>query len=490
MARRGRPFALSPARWPVRWRLAVVSAGLTFAILLVFAGVVGRLAEERLTNDFRNDLEATATELAFSIDVNQVTGEPTVDSSVDLQSMVIGESGTVRLVDATGRVVRTTPDPPPLPAGPPQLGTVSFGDVEVATRPVIFTASDFSPLFVQYARDHDELDATTDRLWLFLAIGVAGGTILATLAGLAVAGRAMRPIAALTATAREIASTRDPSRSMPQPEADDEVAELARTLDAMLRELDAARDEAQQMVLAQREFVADASHELRTPLTSILANLELLHEHLDAAGRGSSDDADMVGSALRSSRRMRRLVADLLLLAKADAGRTGERHPCDIGEVADLALAEVRPVAADHILELRAPEPVTVHGNPDELHRLVVNLLDNAVRHTPAGTRVDVAVFRDGTDAVLEVSDDGPGLATGVEDQIFSRFYRGSGPADISADGGTGLGLAIVRAVAASHGGDVAAGESPHGGATFTVRLPAAADQAVKAPAPARSVSS
>ena len=117
--------------------------------------------------------------------------------------------------------------------------------------------------------------------------------MLAALAGIAVAGRAMRPISALTATAREIATTRDPSRRIPEPETDDEVGELARTLDQMLRELDAARSETEQMMQAQREFVADASHELRTPLTSILANLELLQERLERAER-DGEEGEMV----------------------------------------------------------------------------------------------------------------------------------------------------------------------------------------------------
>ena len=482
-----RPFFLSPERWPVRWRLAVVSATLTFAILLVFAGVVGGLAQDRLSSDFRNDLEATATEMAFRLQVEDLTG-----GGWNASEMALPSDAAVRLVDATGTPLQPTPpDFPRLPPGPPRIGTTSFGDVEVATAPVIFTASDLDrPVFVQYARDHDELDATIDRLWLFLAIGVAGGTILAALAGLAVAGRAMSPIAALTARAREIATTRDPSRSMPQPEANDEVGELARTLDAMLRELDAARAEAQQMVQAQREFVADASHELRTPLTSILANLELLQEHLEAEGRGASEDAEMVASALRSSRRMRRLVADLLLLARADAGRTGARALCDLGELAAASVAEVRPVAGDRDLELQVAGPVPVMASGDELHRLAVNLLDNAVRYTPAGSRITVATALEGRDAVLRVSDDGPGLPPGMEDQVFARFVRGSGPADLSADGGTGLGLAIVRAVAESHGGSVTAGRSSAGGALFEVRIPAAGapDSPDAAPVPLASV--
>ncbi len=281
----------------------------------------------------------------------------------------------------------------------------------------------------------------------------------------------MRPVSNLTANAREIASTRDPSLRIPEPETDDEVGELARTLEQMLRQLDAARSETEQMMQMQREFVADASHELRTPLTSILANLELLQHRLAATG-GRDEENEMIDSALRSSRRMGRLVSDLLLLARADAGRTGARRPCDLTEVAAAALSEVRPVADGHRLTLADSGPVPVDGNPDELHRLAVNLLDNGLRHTPAGTEIRIAVERRNGDAVLEVSDDGPGLPPGMEEQVFSRFARGTGPADAAGDSGTGLGLAIVKAVATSHGGDVNAGSSPGGGARFTVRLP------------------
>jgi signal transduction histidine kinase len=343
----------------------------------------------------------------------------------------------------------------------------------VASYPTPATFNSSNPIYVQYARDHSGLENTINRLWLFLGVGVLGGTVLAALAGMAVAGRAMRPVSALTATAREIAFTRDPSLRIPQPDSDDEVGELARTLDEMLRQLDAARSETEQMMQAQREFVADASHELRTPLTSILANLELLQDHLDELER-RGEEGEMVASALRSSRRMSRLVSDLLLLARADAGRTSARHECDLAEVAAAAMSEVRPVADGRFLTLDQDGPVCVDGNPDELHRLAVNLLDNGVRHTPVGTRIEVAVARRNGDAVLEICDDGPGIPAGMEEQIFSRFVRGAGPADVAANDGTGLGLAIVKAVAASHGGEVRAGRSPAGGARFTVRLPAA----------------
>jgi signal transduction histidine kinase len=284
----------------------------------------------------------------------------------------------------------------------------------------------------------------------------------------------MRPIANLTGAARQVAKTRDPSQRIPMPETDDEVAELAATLDQMLRELDAARDETQQMIQAQRDFVADASHELRTPLTSILANLELLEERLES--EDESEEAEMVAGALGSSRRMRRLVADLLLLARADAGRAGPRRRCDLREIAEEAIAEVRVVAPSHLLDLHAGQPAPVDGDPDELHRLVLNLLENGVRHTPAGSRVDVTVSSGDGSVVLDVSDDGPGLPSGSEDQLFGRFVRGNGPADLMSDAGTGLGLAIVKAVANAHGGDVVAGRSPAGGARFTVTLPASSE--------------
>ncbi len=457
--------ALTPKRWPVRWRLAAVSATLTLIILVIFAVVVGRLTSNRLQSSFDNELRDNSTRLAAQVNIAQDPFNGRPECHFDTREMALVENAEIRVVTPEAIVC----EPPGTPRlGPPQPGTISdVGSLRVATTP----AFAFREVYVQYARSTDNLEATINRLWLFLGGGVLGGTLLAALAGIAIAGRAMRPVSTLTTRAREIASTRDPSLQIPEPETDDEVGELARTLEQMLRQLDAARSETEQMMQAQREFVADASHELRTPLTSILANLELLQERLDATGRGG-EEGEMIQSALRSSRRMSRLVSDLLLLARADAGRTGARRECDLAAVAAAALSEVRPVANGHRLTLADGGPVPVDGNPDELHRLAVNLLDNGLRHTPAGTEIRVAVERRNGDAVLEVSDDGPGIPPGMEGQVFSRFVRGAGPADVAGDGGAGLGLAIVKAVAISHGGDVEAGSSTAGGARFTVRLP------------------
>jgi signal transduction histidine kinase len=461
-------FPLSIRRWPVRWRLAGVSAGLTLLILVVFALVVGRLATDRVKDDFRQELLSVGSQVRANIRLDRNPGEGI--ASPNLAQLALTGDASVSVVRADGLLVGSTSSSPP--AAPAVAGVSRVGDFDVYTQPLDPGTITGQVMFVQYARSRVSLEDTLNELWLFLVFGVVGGTVLAALAGLAVAGRAMRPISSLTTAARGIATTRDPSRRIPMPESEDEVAELAKTLDLMLRELDAARAETQQMIQAQRDFVADASHELRTPLTSILANLELLEASFAERG-ADADEEEIVAGALGSSRRMRRLVADLLLLARADAGRAGPRRRCDLVEIAAEAIAEVRPIAEDHRVELSANDPVAIEGNPDDLHRLVVNLVENGVRHTPGGSTVSVAVSANGAgEAILDVTDDGPGLPDALGDQIFARFVRGGGPADLTTDSGTGLGLAIVKAVATSHHGRVDVGRSEAGGARFTVHLP------------------
>jgi two-component system, OmpR family, sensor kinase len=454
-----------PRSWPVTWRLAGVSSALTLVILVAFAFVVGRLVENQLRDDFQDELRSAAGELAFEI---QLSGQGV--QRPNIQQMAMANDAIVRVVTDSGQVIaETTPNSWDL--GLPEGGVEDVGPYQVATAPLATGELGIPTAFVQYARSEADLQATIDKLWLFLAAGVLAGTLAAAAAGLLVARRAMGPISSLTAAAREIASTRDPSRRIPRPEADDEVGELARTLEQMLRALDESRAETEQAMQAQRDFVADASHELRTPLTSTLANLELLQASLNESGR--RDDRDATESALRSSRRMSRLVSDLLLLARADAGRTGARRECDLAEIAAAAAAEVEPVIGGRELVVDVERPVPVEGNPDELHRMIVNLLDNAVVHTPEGTEVRLSARRRDGDAHLEVSDDGPGIPEELREQVFGRFVRGAGPSDQAPAGGTGLGLSIVRSVAAAHGGSVQADRSPQGGARFAVRLPA-----------------
>jgi two-component system OmpR family sensor kinase len=166
------------------------------------------------------------------------------------------------------------------------------------------------------------------------------------------------------------------------------------------------------------------------------------------------------------------LVSDLLLLARADAGRLDKHRRCDLAEVAGEAAAEAAPLMGERTLTVDNDQPLWVEGSPDELHRMVLNLLDNAARHTPAGTVIELGLGEEDGCALVEVADDGPGIPLAARAQIFDRFVRGEGPADSAGGSGTGLGLAIVSAVAASHGGSVEATESAPGGALFRARIP------------------
>jgi len=319
-------------------------------------------------------------------------------------------------------------------------------------------------LYFQYARKLAPTQATVHRVELFLVLGVLAGSMLALAAGMALARRAMAPIATLTSRAAEIARTRDPSRGIPQSLAEDEVSELARTLEGMLRELDAARGETESALARQRQFVADASHELRTPLTSVLANLELLAESLQG------EEADAARSALRSSQRMRRLVADLLLLARTDAARVIAHEPCDLAQIVAEAAGELGPVSGAHEISLDI-QPTTVMGARDELHRITINLLENALRHTPPGTEIHVSTLTTGDGkAQLAVEDNGPGVPPELVPTLFERFVRGAG----DRGGSFGLGLAIVTAVAAAHSGTAEAQLNRSHGLRITLTLPSA----------------
>jgi signal transduction histidine kinase len=465
---------LRPKSWPVRWRLAAVSAGLTLAILMVFGVAIGQLAAQRIRSDFNGEVENAARTLASEFRIVYTPVGSFAQEGPSLSDFVLPDDASARVLDVNGNVKRYAGETDLL--GPVESGLSNHHGLRVASAPI---ASDTGQVtgFVQYGRSLDHVDSTVDRLWFFVFAGVLAGTLLASLAGVAIAARAMRPIASLTATARKIATTRDPSLKIPAPAVDDEVGELTLTLEEMLRSLDAARTEREGAMQKQREFVADASHELRTPLTSVLANLELLQASLGSPE--GTEDREMVDSALRSSRRMSRLVADLLLLARADAGRHGERRRCDLAGVAGDAAAEVAPVLGDHDLQVDNPRPTFVLGNADELHRLVLNLLDNAANHTPPGCRIELRLRSESGDAVLEVADDGPGIPPELRAQVFDRFVSGEGRADVAARPGTGLGLAIVRSVVDSHEGGVEVGESTSGGALFRVRIPLAKTEKV-----------
>ena len=310
------------------------------------------------------------------------------------------------------------------------------------------------------------------------SFGALGVLFVASLGvGWVVAGRVLRPIGRITAVARDIQAT-DLSRRIELPGPDDELKQLGDTFDAMLARLDAA-------FAAQRQFVADASHELRNPLAIIRTNVDV------ALADPRADPEDLRHTIVvvkRASDRMARLVDDLLALARRQEPIL-EHEPVDLGAaVAEASDDFVVPAAARNIVLDRAIAPgVVVIGDRDALKRAVANLLENAVRLAPEGSRIRLATGSEGDQAWIAVADEGPGIAPEDQPHVFDRFWRAD-KGRSRADGGTGLGLAIVRQIAESHGGQVRLQSKVGVGSSFVIWLPVAANSSSE-PAPTPTVS-
>lgn len=324
----------------------------------------------------------------------------------------------------------------------------------------------------------DQLHGTLRQLLIAEAAATGGALVLLAGAGVWILRRGLRPLETMAHAADTIAAGHTAGRVAPADE-DTEVGRLGLALNTML-----ARQQATQDRL--RRFVADASHELRTPVTAVLGYADLHHQGVLAV---PEQRERAMNGITTEALRMRRLVNDLLLLARLDTVPetvpAGERRPVDLAAVARDAVAAARVVDPGRPVAVRVRAGAVVHGDAEQLRRVVDNLLANVRNHTPAGTPTHVTVSTshpvagrstDRATAVLEVADEGPGIAADALPRVFDRFYR----ADPAHSGdGSGLGLAIVAAVAEAHGGSVAltAAEVPGAEATGTrvsVRLPLA----------------
>jgi len=324
--------------------------------------------------------------------------------------------------------------------------------------------------------DDAAADALADLRGQF-ALALAGTLLLAIVLGWAVAGRALRPLAEITATARRVSQDRlDERIALGGPH--DELRELADTFDDMLDRLAAA-------FASQRRFVANASHELRTPMTVLRAEVDVALADPDA----SVTELRAMGETVREATiETEQLLESLLTLARSEAG-VDQRVAVDLGAAVARAVDLRRDEAAERGIALRvdapAEAPTLVDGDRRLLERLAANLVDNAVRHNVAGGWVRVALACD-PDAVRLVVENGgdpiPDASAARLVEPFQRLARrGDGPP------GAGLGLSIVRAVAIAHGGGVDVRARPGGGLTVTVRLPRSA---ATAPAPSAATTS
>ncbi len=322
---------------------------------------------------------------------------------------------------------------------------------------------------------------------LLLAIPIT--LMISVLAGFAIARRSLAPLEEINTRTASISAANLDER-LPVANPHDELGRLAQIINGLLEHVD-------QAFRTQRQFMADASHELRTPIAIIRGEADVTLRRLT---RSEEEYREALVAIQQESVRLTRIVDDLFLLARVDAaGTIATREIVDMSELAVDAAKSVRSIASSHNISVATgtardpdigPADTTTTGDAGLLHRLLINLLDNAIKHTPDGTTVRVTVDRDDDDVILRVHDEGPGVPESIRERVFDRFVHESHERKISSGTGTGLGLSIAQAIAEAHGGcirllppttntpnDVTISSSPAAsqGATFEVRLPAAA---------------
>ncbi len=312
------------------------------------------------------------------------------------------------------------------------------------------------------ARPLNSVDSVLSSLRLILFLVLAAGVVVAGLLGRLASRRVLRPLNEVAATAEHIGETDDLSQRL-RVHADDEVGQLATRFNAMLDRLEASREELDESVRAQRQLVADASHELRTPVTSLRTNIEIL---LQTPDLDPEERRAMLTDVVEQSEELSALVNDLIELARGDEpGRESEDVRLDRVVAGSLERARRNAPSLTFTADL---VPASLDGVAERLERAVNNLLDNATRHAPAGSTIEVTAGPEG----VTVRDHGAGVADEDLPYLFDRFYRGT---NSRGSQGSGLGLAIVRQVTEQHGGSASVANAPGGGAVFTLALPAAA---------------
>jgi signal transduction histidine kinase len=425
----------------VRWRLVLFSGGATLVVLLLLGVAIYTAVEDSLVGTSIARMGSRADDLADWVRRDRAGRQPIGDLVVGRDTgtfaYVVDASDGSPLLGPNFRDTRITGVPDALAVAAAMdsgrdirqstmRATVADESISFPVRILTQRVSGISrPLAVQVVQDRTSEQDTLDALLRVLVGGGLLALVLAGLLGAAYATRALVPIR----------------------------ASLAAQRDALRR---------------QREFAADASHELRTPLTIVRSSVEDLRLHPDQPVAEVGQAIDDIDAEVA---RMTSLVEDLLLLARSDSGALDlVFQPVELGDVAtDAASAMMTPASTRGVRIEVDPQPVMVVGDPHRLRQVVTILVDNAVRHSPAGSAVQVRVRRDHETAQLVVEDEGTGIRPADLPHVFDRFWRAPG----STAGGTGLGLAIAATIVTRLGGRIGAGARAAGGAVFTVELPA-----------------
>ncbi|MBN2470392.1 MAG: HAMP domain-containing protein [Anaerolineae bacterium] len=457
----------------IRLRLTLTYSIILVVILLVFSASVISILHWTLLDSVDRTLDQTVNEVVRNIQGPEVgfslAGEPTLTFELPPQLDIFRASNVyVQVWTREGRLTSSSGN---LGNYSAPLDEDALSAMEQTRRNVIVNGFPLRvltrPLFVtdrivgriQVAEPISAIQETERGVTVVMVVAGFVAFVISLFLGNALIEHALRPIENIAEAASQIATGDDLSRRIPYDGPLDELGKLTVIFNATLSRLE-------QLFTAQRRFVADVSHELRTPLTVIQGNVDIIRRY------GPDDDSlDAISS---ESKRMTRMVGDLLLLAQADSGQLPlltQNLELDSLVLEIFEQAKVLVPEDGTAIRLGRFEPVRVHADPDRLKQLLLNLVGNAIKYTPPEGAVTLSVWPDGPEAMMTVQDTGEGIPAEDLPHVFERFYRVD-KARARKQGGAGLGLAIAHWIAEAHGGRITVSSTVGVGTTFTVRLP------------------
>lgn len=457
----------------IRMRLTLLYSSI-LALTLIISGGLLYLTQARTTlHEAKKELSQRAA--------YQITRPPPPNRDSDRgprsSSSRIGTVSQVRSLD--GAVLDSSPNidaTVKLPLSDETLQAVQQGDTEIeidmlGTQRLLiynqpFMDADGQALIMQVAISLDHRDQNLATLGRILMIGGSAAVLVAFGIGWLLAGLALRPIDRLRQTAQAIGAERDFGQRVDHAGPNDEIGKLVTTFNNMLAELQTAFLQVEETLKTQRRFVADASHELRTPLTTLRGNIGLLQRTPPIS---SEDQSDVLDDMVDETERLMRLVNELLILARADAGRPLHQEPVQMKPLLEDVYHQVKLLAPQRTINFQIKDEVTVIGDNDALKQVLLVLLDNALKHTPPETTITLGTAQDNGQVAIKVSDDGPGIAPEHLTNIFNRFYRGDAA---RTSPGTGLGLAIASELTQAQHGTITVESEIGRGSTFTLTFP------------------
>jgi signal transduction histidine kinase len=346
-------------------------------------------------------------------------------------------------------------------AGESSITTVILGRARILVLTTALRAAGTPVAIMQIGQSLHTFDITIRILSWSLLTSTLVSLVAAVRGGMQIAERSLQPVTEITDAAQQIVHTSDLSRRIPLMLTDDEISKLINMMNAMISRLEA-------LFIAQRRFVADVSHELRTPLTAMRGHLEMIQLGLLTDGIARQES---VTDMMREVMRMKRMTDDLLLLAQSEAGLPIHFAPVVLDDIVLQVVRELRPLCDGVVLVPRIEEQVEINADGDRIKQALINMVANAIQHTPSGGRVTVSLWRDQACAFLEVQDTGLGIDAHDLPYVFDRFYR-TDRSRMRRSGGAGIGLSIVRWIVRAHQGEVSVESRPNHGAIFTISIP------------------